>query len=567
MQRTFSLAITALVLLGFLLVACSPAAPTMAPTKPTAQAPVTSAPVAAATTAPAAATKPAAVPATAVPAPTAATKIKRGGTVRYAEQSPYNTLDAILGSAASPAAGRLLFDSLFASEQDQKTGEWKVIPELATVWEWKDTKTLNLTLRKGVKFHDGSDFNADTAIFSILRARDHPKSYGKTYVSYVTSVDKIDDYAIRINLKSPYAPTLAFLSASIWSTVMQPKGAVEKMGDDAYGAKPVGSGPFQFVEWVRDDHITLKKADTHWQMGVDGKPLPYIDQWVSKQVTDPAVSLLEVRAGNLEALTELDDKDVAAVKANPDLVYLPSPWSGSFYFTHGFNQKTGAFSNNVKLRQAYQYAIDRESMAKALGFGIAKAHSQPYWSAGMVGFDDSLPKYTYDPAKAKALVAEAGFPNGVETTLTFINRPSDQRVAEMAKQMLDTVGIKTTLDAFDRTAWIDRVKNMNFQTCFWRPLNAHWDPDWATFEVTTGSAGNWSGFSEPELDQCMADARSEMDPVKRGEVYKKCQKIIYETARVGTAYHDPRNVVHRKYMQGLKLQFYTRDFREVWLDK
>jgi ABC-type transport system substrate-binding protein len=528
--------------------------PTTAPTKPAA------APTAA--TAPAAATKPAAAAPTA--APTA--KIKRGGTVRFAEQSPYNTLDMLLNTAASPAAGRLLFDSLLAAEQDQKTGEWKVIPELATAWEWKDTKTLNITLRKGVKFHDGSEFKADDAIFSILRARDHPKSYGKTYTAYVTSVDKVDDYAIRVNMKSPFAPTLAFFSAAIWSTVMQPKGAVEKMGDDAYGAKPVGSGPFQVLEWMKDDHITLKRFD-HWQMGADGKPLPYIDQWVSKQVTDPAVSLLEVRAGTLEALTELDDKDVAAVKANPDLVYLPSPWSGSFYFTHGFNPKEGPFYNNVKLRQAYQYALDRESMAKALGFGIAKPYSQPYWAPGIIGYDDTLPKFTYDQAKAKALVAEAGYPNGVATTLSFINRPSDTRVAEMVKQMLDTVGIKTTLDAYDRTAWIDRMKNLNFQTNFWRSLNWLWDPDYASIELGTGATSNWSSFSEPELDNCMAEGRGELDTAKRAEIYKKCQKIIFETARVGLGYFDPRNVVYIKALQGLKLQFYTRDFREAWLDK
>lgn len=549
MSRCVYLSITLLVLLG-LLAACTPAAPTAAPTKP-----------AAGTTPAAATTAPAAPPA----APAA--KIKRGGTVRFADGIPYNTLDMILNTAASPAAGRLLFDSLFAAEQDQQTGEWKVIPELATAWEWKDTKTLNLTLRKGVKFHDGSDFNADSAIFSILRARDHPKSYGKTYVAYITSVDKVDDYAIRINLKSPFAPTLAFLSAAIWSTVMEPKGAVEKMGDDAYGANPVTSGPFQVAEWVKDDHVTLKRADNYWQMGADGKPLPYLDQWITKQITDPAVSLLELKAGTMEALTELDDKDVASVKANPDLVYFPSPWSGSFYFNHGFNPKSGPFSNNLKLRQAFEYAIDRESMAKAFGFGLADTKSYPYWSPGMIGYDNTLPKYTYDQAKAKALVSEAGYPNGVDTTLAFINRPADQRVAEAAKQMLDAVGIRITLDAFDRTAWIDKMKNTDFQVGFWRSLDALWDPDWASTEMTTGAPSNFSGFSEPQLDQCMADGRGELDATKRAEIYKKCQTIIFETARVNYGYHDPRNVVYRKEMQGLKLQFYTRDFREVWLDK
>jgi ABC-type transport system substrate-binding protein len=562
--------LAALTIIIAILVACAaPAAPTApATTKQgaaatSAPASPATAPAVAATAAPAVATKPATSPSA---APAATAKIKRGGSLRYAEASTYPTMDPVLSSAWLNAAFRLMYDSLFSYERDESTDKWSVKPELATASEQKDPKTIVIALRKGVKYHDGTDFNADVAKWSLERARDNPKSFAKTYLEHIASIDKVDDSSIRLNLKYPFAPMLIFLTGAIPPTAMLPKDAVTKAGDDAFGNKPVGSGPFQFVEWVRDNQVTVKRFDGYWGQGADGKALPYLDTVIIKYVTDPAVSILELRSGNLEAVTEIEAKDVAAVKANPALAFSSNSWTGSFYFSYGFNQKSGPFATNLKLRQAFQYAINREAMSQALGFGVTRPHSQPYWSPGMLGYDDTLPKYSFDIAKAKATLAEAGFPNGTDITMTVINRPAEQRIAEMAKQMLDQAGLKTTLEVWERLAWIDKMKANNFNVGFWRPLTQV-DPDWVTFEVGTGAPGNWANFSEPELDKCMAEGRQELDLNKRADIYKKCQRIIYETSWIGTSFFDPKNVAHLKTVQGIKYQFFVRDFRAAWLDK
>ena len=178
--------------------------------------------------------------------------------------------------------------------------------------------------------------------------------------------------------------------------------------------------------------------------------------------------LLELRAGDLHIAEDIEAKDIAAVKSSPNLNFIEHPSGGYAYFTFGMNTKKDPFAKNLKLRQALQHSVDRESMAKTLGFGNARPHYYPRWNVGQLGYDDTVVKYVYDEAKAKALLAEAGYPNGIDITMTVINRSAEMRISEMVKSMWDKAGFRTTLENMERLAWIDKMKNMNFQTGFWR---------------------------------------------------------------------------------------------------
>ncbi len=542
-----------------LILSCAPAAPTAAPT--TAPKPAGGATPAAGGPA-AAATSPAASAAT----PTAAVKIKRGGTLREANSATYPTLDPQMSSAFTQAGHRLMFDALFRYELiDEKTAKQEAAGELVESSQMVDPTTFAFKLRQGVKFHDGSAWNAEAARWNLDRMMNHKKSTAKTYVEAIKSVDVVDANTIKVNLKTPSAALLVNLSGVVGPVSIVSKEAVEKLGDDAFNNAPVGSGPMQFQQWLRDDRVTMKKFDGYWRKGDDGQPLPYLDGAVSRVINDAAVALVELKAGTVDIWPEPDAKDVAGIKANPDLVYWehPSAINGR---NLGLNPKQGPFAPNLKYRQAAMWAIDREAIAKTLGFGIGAATKYVYWAPGVLGYDDKLPYYGFDLNKSKQLQAESGVPASTEITISVIARPLDQRVGEILKQMLDTAGFRTQIESIERLAWIEKVKNYNFDLAFWGGLVGA-DPDQNTRNLASGAAGNWSGWNDPRMDKCLEDGRSTYDPKQRDEVYKRCQQLIYDEAYVGGLYYWRWGLVYSKSLKNVKTQWTDQDLREVWIDK
>ncbi len=312
--------------------------------------------------------------------------------------------------------------------------------------------------------------------------------------------------------------------------------------------------------------MTLKRFDRYWQTGADGKPVPYLDGAVYRFIQDTAVMILEMRASNLEAIDDIEGKDIATVKADPNLVYWEHPSAAFINFTAGFNPKSGPFADNKKLRQAAIYATDREGIAKALGFGVGKAAYYPRWYQGMIGYNESLPKYPYDIAKAKQLMVEAGYPNGIDITMTEPSRSAEIRVAEVVQQMWGQSGIRVTLDAIERLAAIEKVKSYNFNVYQVRGTVVA-DPDLNSTYLMSGAAQNWTSYSNPQFDKCMEEGRSSYETAKRQEIYQRCQQFIYDDAFLVTGFALPRNWVLNKSLKGFKVQWSNADLREAWLDK
>jgi peptide/nickel transport system substrate-binding protein len=563
MRKAVSLALTVLVVLSFLL-ACAQPTPTAAPTKPGAPvvATMTAAPPTAAITALAAATKPATVAPTAVPT----AKVKRGGTLRAAGSAAYPTMDPHVGSAFNQSGHRMLFDCLFRFDLvDEKAIRFEATPELVESWQMADPKTFLFKLRKGVKFHDGSVWNAEVAKFNLDRMVGHKKTAAKGFIASIASTDIVDENTVRVNLYTPSAALVVNLAGPNNPVSIISKVALDKLGDDGFGSQPVGSGPMEFQQWLRDDRLILKKFNGYWKMGADGQPLPYLDGFIDRQIVDPAITLMEMKAGTVDVGLEPDAKDVAGIKANPDLVYWEYPSAFSTR-TIGFNQRNGPTANNLKVRQALLYAIDREAMAKTLSFGLGKGYWHVYWLPGYLGYDETLPSYKYDLTKAKQLLAEAGYPSGADILLSVIARPLDQRVGEMLKQMWDTAGFRTNLESIERLAWIEKLKNDNFNAAFWGGSPGS-DPDQNTDTLGANGTGNWSGWREPRIEKCLEDGRSTYDPKQRDQVYKRCQQIIYEEAYVDGLYYWPSSVVYNKSVKGIARQWRTVDMRAAWLDK
>ncbi len=563
MRASIYLAITALAILS-LLAGCTAAAPTAAPTK----APPTPAkPEAPAATTPAPAA-PTPTPKPVAPTPTPAPKIKRGGTLTVTADQTYPTMDNHLSGYSGGSATLLIFDTLLQYNLvDEKASKFELQPGLAESWKIVDSTTIDLTLRKGVKFHDGSDFNAEIARWNIDRMMNHPKSTRKIQVGDIASVAAVDDSTLRVKLKSPSASLLLSLSGGGYGVpIIMSKAALDKNGEEWVQTNAVGTGPMKFERWDRDDKVVTRKVDGYWAKGADGQPLPYLDSLVERFVQDKSVALLELRSGNIQVVHYVDPKDVPTVKASPEIVYWEHPW-GAMGFNIMMNRKNAPYATNLKLRQAIVTAIDGDSLAKALGFGIGQPYRHPMWFPGMLGYDESLPHHKFDLAKAKQLLTEAGYPNGIDVNLKIINRSVEIRMSEAIKAMFDAAGIRTTIDGLERLAWVSAIQAENYEIGMNRPT-ARADTDLMSVEFVCDSPTNWGGYCNRDLDKCMSEGRNEYDPAKRHEIYKRCQKYFFEDAAFGTTFMYPANVVYSKKVRGLGVQYssFRVDARAAWME-
>ena len=497
----------------------------------------------------------------------AAETVTRGGKIVEAAWLALSTLDPHLSNAGDTNYS-LFFDSMFNIKYTSiENGEYEIVPGLATSYEVKDPTTVVMKLRDGVVFHDGSKWNAELAKWNLERARDHKDSGRKTTVKEITEITVVDPLTIQLTLNSPQPLLQMMLSpANPLNVYIVSKAAVEAKGEVEFGRSPVGSGPFQVAKWTPDDRIELKKFPNHWEMGVDGKPLPYVDEYVVRLITDTSVSTLELRAGNVNFAQRILDQDVESLKRDPNVKLFEAPrfvGAPSFYISSKADSKS-PFSKDVRLRQAVQHAINREAMAAALGFGTGKAHY--YWGfyPGSPGFDESLPRYEYNLDRAKKLLAEAGHPNGIELNVKVINRPTDVQPLEVMQGMLSQVGIKLNIELLDRTPWVDDGRKGNFEALAHR--NASLLDPMLRFETRTGSSSNWASYSNPKVDALWEKAGAEYDIGKRGEIYKDMQRVLYDDAYHFIGFRTPLVQGVSKDLMGMEHSA-GYDSRYLWLKK
>lgn len=552
MKRIFTGTVVFLLIM-MLVIACAAPTPTIAPTKPAAvptTAPAATKPAAAAaTTAPApAATKPAAVAATAAPV----AKIKRGGHLRVHRQNDWDLMDPHLAQS-----GRMdmlmVYDSLVDLQKDEKTGKFVPVPLLSS-WDLSNPKSVVFKLQKGVKFHDGSDFNASVAKWNLDRLREHPKSMAKEYTAAHESVEVIDNETFRLNLKYPSGSVLVNLThAPDDRPMMASKAFWEKEGDEGMFKKSVGTGPFTFEEWKSASHVVYKKFPNYWMKGDDGQPLPYLDQITVRYIQDWSVAVVELKAGNLDYMYEIAGKDVSGLKATPNLVYKEWPWQFTTYM-FAINARPGSRLEGDKMkpiRQAILQSIDKKQVAETLGLGIGRP-AYYHLGSGHIGYNESVPKYDYAPDKVKQLLTQAGYPNGFDMTLDIISRPEDIQNAQIFKQMMEKSGIRFEILQAERVAWVQKMLQGGKWEMATLRSGVRADPDQVLgFRFDTKGSGNYSGLSDPELDKCLEEGRSTNDVEKRQKTYERCQTLSHELAYYGYNWYRIFNQAHTKRLQGM----------------
>ena len=529
-----------LLLLLVLSVACQPAAAPAA--KPAEQAkPAESKPAAAAPAAQGAATaKPAEAAKPAAAAPAAAdAKPQAGGGLRVGINADLTTMDPHISTAAvDRQIYQSIYDPLLRLDKDLK-----IQPGLAQSWEQPDPKTLVFKLRSGVKYHDGEPFNAASVKANIERMLTHPKSQRKGELADVASVEAVDETTVRFILKQPSSPLLSLLTDR--AGMMVSTKAAEAAGDD-FARKPVGTGPFSFVEWVKDDRLVVKKNPGYWDKDASGAQLPYLDEIQYKPITDGTQRLNALKTGTVDIIDIPPSKDMPTLKTGQELAYSEIP--GLAYRYIQINTKRPVMESK-EIRQAIAWSIDREAINKVVFFDVGQPAYQaipPSSFAFDSGFKANSPR---DVNKAKELVAKSGIKDP-KFTLVVTNTPEDKQIAEVYKEQLADVGISMEIELLEFATLLDRTLKQEFDAS-----SLQWsgrpDPDGNIYNYFhSKGSGNRSQYSNPEIDRMLEQTRAVSDPAERKQLYSQVNQILTEDNPMIFIQHRPEVKVMSPKLKG-----------------
>jgi peptide/nickel transport system substrate-binding protein len=400
-------------------------------------------------------------------------------------------------------------------------------PALATSWDTsKDGKVWTFHLRKGVKFHDGTPFNADAVVFSLERQRDKSSPYySKFFARYpakfsaIEVTRKVDDYTVQLVLKNP-DPALLVNLAFYVGYIVSPTAV--KNDKEGFRTHPVGTGYYKFVRWVKDDLIEMEANKDYW----DGAPK--IGRVIVKVIPDNDVRLLALQKGEIQLAYGIDYTHFSDVEKDPNLDLSVTSTLGISLISMNMDMKP---FDNPKVREAMNYAVNRQRIFQTVFYGKGEIANQilpPNW----FGHNPSIKGFPYDPEKAKKLLAEAGFPNGFKTDLiSWVNprpyNPSPRDTVALVKSDLAKVGVDVDIKMMNWTTFLGERSKSGYGMTMAGWVSGTLDPDGIVYPLLHSKfirnidLINWSHWRSAEGDKLMEEARSTYDRKTRDKLYQE----------------------------------------------
>lgn len=430
----------------------------------------------------------------------------------------------VVTSSPSYAVLDHIFETLF-----ELSPEAEIVNKLATSFEvGADGRTYTMTLREGVTFSDGTPFNADAVKANLERIQD-PASQAAyaNLISPINEINVIDDYTIELRSDEPFGPVQVHLAHSGLAMISP---TVLAQGNDHVAANPVGTGPFVMEQWRQGEEVIIKKRDDYW-----GEPAK-LDRVVFRQIVDDGARLVELEAGTADIAIRVPSTEVSRVELNPNLTLDRTPGLRTIYLY--FNTQNAPF-DNVQVRQAFNYAVNNEAIVGSLLAGAGRASDAPMAPA-VFGYAEQTP-YTYDPAKARQMLEDAGFDFNQTITIHHPTGryPADALIAAAVQQNLQAIGVNVELTTLEWTTYLDVVRTPVDQNDVQIGLLgwgvATMDADYALVEMFY--SGQWPaagfnlGFYEnPAVDAALDLGRNTADVDTRLAAYAEAQALIWEDA-------------------------------------
>jgi peptide/nickel transport system substrate-binding protein len=453
-----------------------------------------------------------------------------------------------------------IYDTLLRMDRKGVLG-----PGLATKYEVaNDNLSIVFTLRQGVMFHHGREFEAKDVVFTFERLLD-PK-FASPWAAQLGSIDKVeavDKYTVRMSFKEPFAPILSVVATN-WYTAIVP---YDFTPSNNLNQKASGTGPFELVEYVPDDHVTLKRNPNYWEKGY-----PCIDGVRFNIVPEQQAQISAFRQGNADIVILADPKFIPLLKGK-DGISMIEPAGAVNESGLAVNTAEGP-TKDVRVRRALSMGIDRKAIIDTVLFGYGQIGTKipcgevPFgWCEGL---DPPLPYYQYDPEAAKKLLAEAGYANGLDLTVQA-SLPLDVQTAEILVEQWKKIGVNLKVERIaDFNQQLDNYVHVKHQlsivSLVWQP-----DPHSDVYQIYYSTSKiNLGKFADPKLDALLDAGKSELDLQKRIKIYKDIQVLVADQAYMLFPFTKPVNWQFVKdYVKN-----YTAmpsgsyfSFRYLWLDK
>ncbi len=420
-----------------------------------------------------------------------------------------------------------VFDSLIAFDKDIKTH-----PSLAVSWTNPEPTVWLMKLRKNVKFHNGSAFNADDVVFSFDRVKNWNKSGFKGKVSAIDSVEKIDEYTVKFVTKKPYP---VFLRKLTYVNILD-KESLEGKNDQWIGLNPIGTGPYKLTSWSKGDHVKMDVYKDHWR-GV-GK----FDKVIFRPLTNNATRVAAILSNEVDIINRVPVVDVNRIKKSDKLNFFVQPGLRLIYLQMDQDRDNSPFIKthdgknplkDVRVRKALYYGINEDAIVKYVMKGFAQSAAQ-LSPLAVFGNDPSIKRPAFNPEKAKALLAEAGYPDGFEIQLDSPNNRyiNDAQIAQAVASSLAKIGIKVKVNATPKSTFFAETGKL--KTSFFLIGWASSDGDASSvldgvvhsFDKNKGYGRyNRGRYSNAKVDALIEESAGIMDPAERLKVLQKAQKI------------------------------------------
>ena len=425
---------------------------------------------------------------------------------------------------------------------------FEIKPSLATDWKFAEDNSLDLTIRQGVKFHDGSTLSPDDVVYTINMVAD-PASKLATPSNYawIDKAEKTGDWTVRIKMKRPTPAALEYLAMV---TPIHPKAYREKVGPEGFAAKPVGAGPYKIVKNDQGKEVVFERFEDYWAGSPKGKPA--IKRLQVLFVPDLTTEVTNLLGKQTDWIWNINPDQMAQINKMPHLQALQQESMRIGYLSIDAVGRTGADNplTKLKVRQAIWHAVNRKEFADKLVQGGSRVPPAPCFPSQFGCDADAAVKYDYDPAKAKALLAEAGYPNGFETEMVTSVQPTSWPSA--VQNYLAAVGIRARINQLQVAPAIQKVEKGE------APLYMQ---SWGSYSINDVSAilpvmfgaGALQNYSkDPELEKLIAEGGSTSDPAVRKKAYSAAIKIATEKA-----YWMPINTYVNAYAFAKDLDFKT----------
>ena len=443
--------------------------------------------------------------------------VAQGAKPKSLDPHMYNSIPDLMVS-------RQFYNTLFNREKDGT-----IVPELAETYEYKNDKELDIVLKKGVKFHDGSELTADDIVFSFQVMKDKPGA--SIMIEEIDKVEKINDYEVKILLKNSSSPLLFNLAHPLTSIVS--KKYVEAGND--LNIAPMGTGAFKLVAYNDGEKIEMEAFQDYFEGA------PKIQKLIIRSIPEDTSRLAALETGEIDIATGLAPINTQTVEANDKLELISEPTTATEYIC--LNVEKAPFTNK-EFRQALNYAIDKKSIVDSIFLGRGKV-AKSIVNPNVFGYYDGLEEYPYNPEKAKELIEKSGVKE--RTFSLYVNdSPVRLQVAQIIQANLKDIGIDLKIETLEWGTYLQKTGEGDYQAFLGGWISGTSDADIVLYPLldskSIGLSGNRARYSNPDFDKEVEMARVVLTPEERKEHYKNAQLIAHEDSPLIVLFNKNENI-------------------------